>query len=454
MKTTFQKDYNEKFVYPIGSPEIEDDRNIILTQNGRVGYGRLGTDNIMAIGPAKYLEKSVAVPNILQGYGSYIVLDQDGSIYEDVKDFLAKNEYVVKVIDPCHPEISAAYNPFRYLNCEDTEKRYERILAMARSIVSATATENRKDFFWAAAEEALLQAVIFYLLDHCEPEKQNLTAMAELLETAAHNPDDTDSLLDPVFEKIRKEDPEDVGATHYAVFKQASRKTARAIFMIVTEYMGGFANQETKRMIDHDDVRIETLGDTKTMVFLKIRSVTDAERILANIMLGQIFPVLREQAEKEHQIPLKLPVHLILNAFTFIGEIPGFRFAQTVMHHYGLSSILMLRSIDQLRQCYGDQWDLIASTCYATVYFRGAGDAELYERESRTYGRKAIQGFRFIAESTGFEISKEGERVPLFTPEEIKQIECGHAICMIAGYDPVDDMPYDPKMHPSCRKNA
>lgn len=450
MNTVFQRSYNEKLVYPVGFPEIENEKNIILTQHGRMGYGCLGNNNVLAIGPAEYLTKSIAVPNILQGYGSYIVLDPDGTIYKNTKDFLEENGYTIKIVDLAHPETSEAYNPFRFLHCKEAEKRYERVLLMARSIVNATKTEEKSDLFWMAAEEALLQAVIFYLLDHCEPEEQNLPTMAKLLETAVHGQNDAGKLLDPIFEKIREGNPEDVSAMHYAVFRQAAAKTARMICTLVAEYMSGFTNPGIRQIIDHDSLRMQKCGDTKTAVFLNIPNTTDTERILTNIILGQAFPVLRERAEKKCQIPLKTPVHFILNACTAAGEIPKLHFAQIVMHNYGVSCILMLRSIDQLRQCYGNQWNQIADACYAAVYFRGEGDAELYERESRIYGRKAISGFQFVSDRIGITVGEDRIKRPLFTPEAIKRIALGHAVCMVAGQDPVDDTAYDPETHPSC----
>ena len=63
--------YNMKYTYPEGSKETDkgpkSEQNIILTKNGRVGFGKLGNDNILVIGgPGTGKSWAVVRPNILQ----------------------------------------------------------------------------------------------------------------------------------------------------------------------------------------------------------------------------------------------------------------------------------------------------------------------------------------------------------------------------------------------------
>ena len=453
MQTAFPKFYNEKYTYPIGSERIEDSQNIILTQNGRMGYRCLGNDNIMAIGPAEYLEKSIAAPNILQGYGSYIVIDPNGTIYEYTKEFLTDNGYTIKIFDPEHPEESVAYNPFEYICKDDMKKKSEGVLAVMRCIINATATDGKMDLFWEKAEEALLQALMFYVLDHCEPEEQNLVTMAELLKMDMPGKNDA---LDRLFEKVRSKAPKDMCVKQYEVFKQASPKTAQAILTIARNHICGFANANLRSMIDHDEMHMETWGDIKTAVFLKGSCEDGLNRVLTNMMLTQTFPVLRTQAEKEQQIPLKVPVHFILNAFTSIGEIPNFSFPQCVMHHYGLSCMILVHTIDDLRKCYGDKWEAIAGCCYATVYFKNDTNSEQDGKKDVGSAKEAaLSDFEFVSARIGVMKDTSGKLVRLVSSEEVSLIKPGHAICMVAGQEPVEDAPYDLETHPAyCQKKS
>ena len=114
--------------------------------------------------------------NLLEAYGSYIVTDPKGNLFQKYKLYLEKKGYVVKKLDFTDPKNSICYNPFQYI-LDDTD-----IVRIAHILMGTDKVLTGNDEFWRDASELLLQAVISYMMEVDRPEERTFKHMLELLD--------------------------------------------------------------------------------------------------------------------------------------------------------------------------------------------------------------------------------------------------------------------------------
>ena len=99
----------------------------ILTQHVAISFmGRRHRRNLNILvigGSGAGKTRFFALPNILNGNCSFIILDPKGEILRTVGHVLESMGYEIKVLDLLHMERSHCYNPFEYLrNVDDIQR--------------------------------------------------------------------------------------------------------------------------------------------------------------------------------------------------------------------------------------------------------------------------------------------------------------------------------------------
>lgn len=91
IKPQLPEAYLTNYTHPLGSTKTDSNKNIILSKRVRLGRGCHANDHVAVIGrDLSHMVRSVAVPNVLQCCGSYVVLDQDGTIKRETEEKLKK----------------------------------------------------------------------------------------------------------------------------------------------------------------------------------------------------------------------------------------------------------------------------------------------------------------------------------------------------------------------------
>ena len=314
MDTKMLDMYNMKYTYPEGSKETDkgpkSEQNIILTKNGRVGFGKLGNDNILVIGgPGTGKSWAVVRPNILQEYGSYVITDPSGELLATCGNFLIERGYQIRVLNLVDMAHSNTYNPFRYIEKE------EDVMTLINCLINCTSDgQKSSDPFWEKSETALLEAIIFYLIRYRSKEEQNFTMVSRLLSEAKADKNGN-SKLDNLFNRIRDIDPDDICVRQYDIFKQASDKTAQSILITAAVRLAPFNIDAVSNLTTEDQMHLQTLGDRKSAVFIIVPQGDNTYSFLVNMMYSQMFSTLYEHAAKTNRFPLPVPVRFILDEF-------------------------------------------------------------------------------------------------------------------------------------------
>ena len=139
---------------------MDQQKNIILSQHGRVGFDHTGNNNALVIGGIGK-SREIIQPNLLQAFGSYVILDRDGEYFNRNASFFRKKYYQVRVLNLSDTEHSNQYNPLHYVRDE------EDVSLLVQCIFLTAPPQNgnkQADLFWEKTERAILEALILYVV--------------------------------------------------------------------------------------------------------------------------------------------------------------------------------------------------------------------------------------------------------------------------------------------------
>ena len=297
---TDYKKYNKKYSDPAGSKKNDGSYNMILSEHVRLNMNTKKTflnNNVLVIGGSgsgktRYLLK----PNILQANASYVITDPSGEILASTGTFLKEQGYKIKVFNLVDMVKSDRYNPFNYIRDETGVNQLINCL-----IKNTNDGKSGGDPFWEKSEIALLQALIFYLINHRPKKEQNFSSVMKLLRACQidENNPDAKSKLDLIYEQIGKEDPNDVGYKSYLTFKMGAGKTLKSILISCGVRLNHFNIPTIANLTTEDTIDLKTLGDEKQALFIIIPAADDTYNFLVSMMYTQLFETLYYHAEIE-----------------------------------------------------------------------------------------------------------------------------------------------------------
>ena len=198
--------------------------NLLLTQHFHIGidgYKHKHNTNILIVGGSGAGKtRTYGVPNVLECACSMVITDPKAEILRKTGNLLKQKGYEVIVFDLINPAASFCYNPFVYVH-DDRE-----VLTLIENLIQNTTPPHAQsnDPFWTKSETALLQALMLYLLHEAPPEEQNFSMVMEMIAAAEVHEDDDNyqSLLDILFERLERREPDSIACKQYRIFKQAA----------------------------------------------------------------------------------------------------------------------------------------------------------------------------------------------------------------------------------------
>lgn len=324
-------------------------------------------NNVLVVGTSgSGKTRSVVTPNILQASGSYVISDPKGNLYQKYKGFLKENGYIVKKIDFTDPKNSSHYNFFEYIHSPMD------IVKIANSFVNQKKGDRHMDPFWDQAAQLLIQAFIAYIYELVPKKEQNLEGVIKMLMEC--KPRDSNSMirLFQLFQCCYLNNPDSFAYNCFTQVSSATEKTMCSILITVFALFAPFGTPEIFKMTAKDDIKMETIGQRKTALFIVVSDTDRSMDGLVNIFLTQLMNTLCEYADKKCKNNcLPVPVRFILDDFATNCKIEEFPRIISSIRSRGISTMLMIQSEGQLREYYGDDSHTIISNCDTYVYLGG-----------------------------------------------------------------------------------
>lgn len=436
--------YNKVYSDPPGKKENDGSNNIILTEEIRLNMDTRATrrnNNITVVGGSGSGKSRFFVkPNILQANSNYVITDPSGELLESTGKFLESQGYTIKIFNLVEMAKSNCYNPFDYIR-DDLG-----VVMMIKCLIRNTTPPGQKggDPFWEKSEEALLQAISFYLIEARPKKDRNFSTVMKLLRCAEVNEQDpsAESELDKMFKEHERQRPNSLAVKQYKIFKMGAGKTLKSILISCSVRLTVFNLEQIAALTRSDDengVELEKMGDGKRALFVIIPSADSTYNFLVSMMYSQLFETLYFVAETQKAGKrLESPVRFLLDEFANIGEIPEFTKKLATMRKYEISCSIILQNLAQVKTMYKDDWQTILGNCDSFL-FLGGQEYETVEYISKELGDATItikNKSNSLGKNTNTNNSYNQNKRALMTPDELMKLDNNECILLIRGLDP------------------
>ena len=446
------------------APYMDKDffNNIPMTQTERITmssrpkqpkYAR--NKNILVIGGSgSGKTRFFCKPSLLQAHSSYVCTDPKGTLLPEIGSFLERKKYRIKCLNLINFKKSMRYNPLAYIRSE------KDILKLVNALILNTKGEGEKssEDFWVKAERLYYSALIGYIWYEAPEEERNFITLLDLINASEAREDDEtyQSPVDILFQQLEEKEPDHFAVKQYRKFKMAAGKTLKSILISCGSRLAPFDIKELRDLMETDELELDTLGDSKTALFVIISDTDSTFNFVAALMYSQLFNLLCDKADDFYGGRLPVHVRLILDEFANIGQIPNFDKLIATIRSREISASIILQSQSQLKTIYKDAADTIVGNCDSTLFLGGKEKSTLKEI-SELLGKETIDSYnqsenRGAQTSHGLNYQKLGKE--LMTQDELAVMDGGKCIFMLRGVRPFLSEKYDLTKHPNYRYTA
>lgn len=393
-------------------------------------------------------------PSLLQGHSSYVCTDPKGTLLPEIGGFLERQKYRIKCLNLINFKKSMRYNPLAYIRSE------KDILKLVNALIMNTKGEGDKagEDFWVKAERLYYSALIGYIWYEAPEEEKNFITLLDLINASEAREDDEEyqSPVDLLFAQLEEKDPDHFAVKQYRKFKMAAGKTLKSILISCGARLAPFDIKELRDLMETDELELDTLGDSKSALFVIISDTDSTFNFVAALMYSQLFNLLCDKADDFYGGRLPVHVRLILDEFANIGQIPNFDKLIATIRSREISASIILQSQSQLKAIYKGNADTIVGNCDSTLFLGGKEKSTLKEI-SELLGKETIDSYN-QSENRGSQIShglsyqKLGKE--LMTQDELAVMDGGKCIFMLRGVRPFLSDKYDLTRHPNYKYTA
>ena len=416
------------------SDRKDADNNIILTKQASIrlidathDQKTETNDNVLVIGgPGTGKTRYFVKPNLMQGNANYFITDPKGTLIHDMGHVLEGLGYEIKTFDTIDFASSMHFNPIAYIDGEAATLRFVECL-----IKNTTGDKDHAgDPFWENAEKLLYTALVSYLLLHCPEEDRNVPGLLSLLSLADAREDDEDYLspLDMLFNEletgerlvrspsakkydrtsrafdngtggfewvkvaapVRPED--DFALSSYKQFKVAAGKTLKSIMVSCNVRMKPFDIAEMRELLRYDEMELDHMGDAhrKVALFCSMSDTDSTFDFVFALLMQQSLDSLCETAFSRFSGRLPRCVHFMFDEFANIGTIPDFERMITVTRSRNIAVSMILQSLSQLEESYGENNAKTIMNACDTLLFLGGKSADTNQKIADMIGKQTV----------------------------------------------------------------
>lgn len=208
---------------------------------------------------------------------------------------------------------------------------------------------------------------------------------------------------------------------------------------------------EVREITMFDELELDTLGERKSILFLIMSDTDSTFNFLISMIYTQLFNLLCEKADDEHNGRLPYHVRCLIDEAANIGQIPNLEKLMATIRSREISACLVLQAQSQLKALYKDSADTIIGNCDSRIFLGGSEPTTLKEL-SEALGQETIDTYN-TGESRGRETShslnyqKLGKK--LMTIDELSVLDGSKCVLQLRGVRPFLSNKYDITKHPN-----
>lgn len=437
---------------------------------------------------------------------SVVVTDPKGEIHNDMRKLLESRGYKVKVFNLINLDFSNAWDCVQEIydpitgNIDD-----QRVITFCKTVIANTGggANSKGDPFWESSEENLFRVAVSYcayireksLIEIYERRAKELltqlpyitqedeqslieivknpeSAMVDrrrVVEYLAHSfygdeegdrklseweedaptcniSDIYDALLhndldkwEANFKYVPLSHP---AASAWAVFKGMGERVQPNIVGGLNTRLQLFMTYKVRRVISNDDIRLANLGAEKTALFLIISDDNASMQLLSSLLLSFLFKDLKEAFDAVGGEG-RIPVNVVADELANTGVWPNFEKTIATARSRKIAVSLILQSLPQLTQLYGEENAETIIGCCNTMLVLGCNDKYTAEYISDKSGivtiraksvsdtRASSAGNRGVMQ--GYSLSEGDGKRNLVNPDEVQHLDKEQILIMTNG---------------------
>lgn len=437
---------------------------------------------------------------------SVVVTDPKGEIHNDMRKLLESRGYKVKVFNLINLDLSNAWDCVQEIydpitgNIDD-----QRVITFCKTVIANTGggANSKGDPFWESSEENLFRVAVSYcayireksLIEIYERRAKELltqlpyitredeqslieivknpeSAMVDrrrVVEYLAHSfygdeegdrklseweedaptcniSDIYDALLhndldkwEANFKYVPLSHP---AASAWAVFKGMGERVQPNIVGGLNTRLQLFMTYKVRRVISNDDIRLANLGAEKTALFLIISDDNASMQLLSSLLLSFLFKDLKEAFDAVGGEG-RVPVNVVADELANTGVWPNFEKTIATARSRKIAVSLILQSLPQLTQLYGEENAETIIGCCNTMLVLGCNDKYTAEYISDKSGivtiraksvsdtRASSAGNRGVMQ--GYSLSEGDGKRNLVNPDEVQHLDKEQILIMTNG---------------------
>lgn len=419
---------------------------------GKLPDGRFlrheGPEHYAVIAPTRSGKGAgVVVPTLLTWPGSAFVYDLKEENWKKTAGARSKFSDVI-YFNPSS-RYSAHFNPLLSIRPGLSEVRDVQNLA---NMIIEPERAGMSDH-WIRTGNALLTAAILHVLYTSPPEEKNLAGVTAFLSRGDKNLRDT---LHEMMETKHLRDPNDPeGKTllgpHPGIVSSArdvltkSPDDMSSVHSTIMGYLSLYRDPLLAHNTRESDFTIEDLVSREkpvTLYFVVPHSDIERLRPLIRLMVNQICRRLTEPEHLGENSQDKHRLLFMLDEFPALGRLEFFETALGFIAGYGLKSVLICQSMNQLKATYGERSSLLDNT-HVRAYFRPNTNetakyiSESLGEETVDYETDAHSGRIGSPFYVGKSKTKHLSKRALLTLREVMELGDDEAVLFVGGSRPI-----------------
>ena len=277
--------------------------------------------------------------------------------YDEIKNILPG--YNIKYLDVTGKNIKDTYNPFKYITGEKDIIDIADILSC--SIISNKG--GKSDPFWNDAVTMLMRAIFLYAYNTAENNNLSFYTIKDIICNLA-KADNHDNYFESLFDSYKDNDLKNA-ISCWQTFKLAPSKSKNEVIMLVAAFFSRF-DENVKNVVETDSLNIDDLFIKDNQAIIIPCAIDSAYSFIAAMLIHQITSrgmLLQEVSKTTHKL-----VDIYLDEFANYDFSSFFPRTIAVMRNYGINIHMMLQTLHQGYNKYGDDFDVIIGNCDTKIY--------------------------------------------------------------------------------------
>lgn len=435
---------------------------------------------------------------------SVVVTDPKGEIHNDMRKLLEANGYKVKVFNLINLDLSNAWDCVQEIydpitgNIDD-----QRVITFCKTVITNTGGGAGGDPFWESSEENLFRVAVSYcafmrettlikiyerrtkelltqlpfiteedgdkLIEIVKNPESAMFDRRKVVEYLAENfygkeegnkklqswEDDAptcnisdiyNALLhndlnswEDNFKNVPLNHP---AASAWAVFKGMGERVQPNIIGGLNTRLQLFMTYKVRRVISNDDIRLANIGAERTALFLIISDDNASMQLLSSLLLSFLFKDLKEAFDAVGGEG-RIPVNVVADELANTGVWPNFEKTIATARSRKIAVSLILQSLPQLTQLYGEENAETIIGCCNTMLVLGCNDKYTAEYISDKSGIVTIRA-KSVSDSRastiglrgamqGYSLSEGDGKRNLMNPDEVQHLGKEEILIMTNG---------------------